>query len=161
MRSKLILWPNNFHSRESFFDFGKVFKEPTKEHGVKFTTDGFVSRPVKLREVLFIDTDDFRLYNNAFWRCGGAKCHESQWIVPLVLAVTVLVSTYLVRIKTMWRQAPITGVLVIAGGIVGHSAKVGIARGLHKVAEVIFGWVVGILVSALMSKVWLVLRAVR
>ena len=63
---KLILRPNKFHSRESFFEFGKVFKAPAKEHGVKFASDGFESQPVKLREVLFIDTDDFRLYNNAF-----------------------------------------------------------------------------------------------
>jgi len=63
---KLILRPNKFHSRESFFDFGKVFKEPAKEFGVKYTPDGFVNQPVKIREVLFVDTEDFRLYNNAF-----------------------------------------------------------------------------------------------
>ena len=63
---KLILRPNKFHSRESFFDFGKVFREPAKEHGVKYTTEGFIQQPVKIREVLFVDTDDFRLYNNAF-----------------------------------------------------------------------------------------------
>ena len=63
---KLILRPNKFHSRESFFDFGKVFKEPAKEHGVKYTTEGFIQQPVKIREVLFVDTDDFRLYNHAF-----------------------------------------------------------------------------------------------
>jgi hypothetical protein len=63
---KLILRPNKFHSRESFFDFGKVFREPAKEHGVKYTTEGFIEQPVKIREVLFVDTDDFRLYNNAF-----------------------------------------------------------------------------------------------
>jgi len=63
---KLILRPNKFHSRESFFDFGKVFKEPAKEHGVKFSVAGFDAQPVKIREVLFIDTEDFRLYNNAF-----------------------------------------------------------------------------------------------
>src|ERR1700759_2319027 len=62
---KLILRPNKFHSRESFFDFGKVFKEPAKEHGVKFSVAGFDVEPVKIREVLFIDTEDFRLYNNA------------------------------------------------------------------------------------------------
>ena len=39
---KLILRPNKFHSRESFFDFGKVFREPAKEHGVRYTTDGFL-----------------------------------------------------------------------------------------------------------------------
>jgi hypothetical protein len=63
---KLILRPNKFHSRESFFEFGKVMREPAKEHGVKYTTEGFIEQPVKIREVLFVDTDDFRLYNNAF-----------------------------------------------------------------------------------------------
>lgn len=63
---KLILRPNKFHSRESFFDFGKVFKAPAKQHGVKFDVAGFDVQPVKIREVIFVDTDDFRLYNNAF-----------------------------------------------------------------------------------------------
>ena len=63
---KLILKPNKFHSRQSLFDFGKVMREPAKEHNVKFSGAGFESQPVQIREVLFIDTDDFRLYNNAF-----------------------------------------------------------------------------------------------
>ena len=63
---KLILRPNKFHSRDSLFDFGKAFKEPAKEHGVKYTTGDFKEQPVKIREVLFADTEDFRLYNNAF-----------------------------------------------------------------------------------------------
>jgi hypothetical protein len=63
---KLILRPNKFHSRASFFDFGRVFKEPAKEHSVKFSVAGCDVQPVKIREVLFIDTEDFRLYNNAF-----------------------------------------------------------------------------------------------
>jgi hypothetical protein len=63
---KLILRPNKFVSRQSLFDFGKVMHEPAKKHGVKFANDGFESQPVKIREVLFIDTEDFRLYNHAF-----------------------------------------------------------------------------------------------
>jgi hypothetical protein len=63
---KLLLRPNKFVSRESFFDFGKTMRGPAREHGVKFATDGFLSEPVQIREVIFIDTDDFRLYNNAF-----------------------------------------------------------------------------------------------
>ena len=63
---KLILRPNKFVSRQSFFDFGKAFKEPAKEHGVKYSLAGFDQQAVKIREVLFIDTEDFRLYNNAF-----------------------------------------------------------------------------------------------
>jgi len=35
---------------------------------------------------------------------GGSR----EWKLPLALAVTVLVSSYLIHIQTMWRQAPIT-----------------------------------------------------
>jgi uncharacterized membrane protein YccC len=80
----------------------------------------------------------------------------SDWLIPFALAVTVLISSYVVRIKTMWRQAPITAAVVIAAAISGQSGRVGLDRGLHKVAEVIFGCVVGLMVSWLMSKVWLV-----
>jgi uncharacterized membrane protein YccC len=81
---------------------------------------------------------------------------RGDWMFPFALALTVLISTYVVRIKTMWRQAPITAAVVIAAGISGGSSLVGIERGLHKVAEVVFGCLVGLLVSWLMSKVWLV-----
>jgi hypothetical protein len=63
---KLILRPNKFVSRESLFAFGKTMREPSKQHGVKFSSAGFESQPVQIREILFIDTEDFRLYNNAF-----------------------------------------------------------------------------------------------
>jgi uncharacterized membrane protein YccC len=76
--------------------------------------------------------------------------------VPFALAVTVLISSTMIRIKTMWRQAPITAAIVIAAGISQGSKAAGIGSGLHKVAEVIFGCLVGLLVSWLMSKVWLV-----
>lgn len=81
---------------------------------------------------------------------------RSDWMVPIALAATVLVSTYLVRIKTMWRQAPLTTVIIIAAGLSKGSTLAGIEQGLHKVAEVIFGCVMGVLVSLLMSRVWLV-----
>lgn len=63
---KLVLRPNRFASRESLFEFGEVMREPAKEHGVGFANKGFVEQPLKIREVLFIDTEDFLLYNNAF-----------------------------------------------------------------------------------------------
>jgi len=78
---------------------------------------------------------------------------ENLWKLPTALAVTVLVSSYVIHVQTMWRQAPITAAIVIAAGI-EHSKLTGIERGLHKVAEVIFGCVVGVVVSWLMSKVW-------
>jgi len=80
----------------------------------------------------------------------------SDLMLPFALALTVLVSTYVVRIKTMWRQAPITAAIVIAAEVSRGSTLVGIEKGLHKVAEVIFGCLVGLLVSLFMSRLWLV-----
>ena len=89
----------------------------------------------------------------AFLLLGSGKPR----MVPVALGITVLISSYLVRVKTMWRQAPITAAIVIAASLASAS-KVGLERGLHRVAEVLFGSVVGMLVSWLMSKVWLVRR---
>ena len=63
---KMMLRPNHFVSRDSLFSFGDVLKGPAKECGVGFSTKGFHASPLKIREVLFVDTRDFRLYNNAF-----------------------------------------------------------------------------------------------
>jgi uncharacterized membrane protein YccC len=79
---------------------------------------------------------------------------SSEWKLPLALAVTVLVSSYVIQIQTMWRQAPITAAIVIAAGLTHHSKLTGIEHGLHKVAEVIFGCLVGLVVTWAMSKVW-------
>jgi hypothetical protein len=66
LECKLILRPNHFDSRKSLFDFAKVMKKPAAENHVKFSTEEFVDAPLQIREVLFMDTADFRLYNNAF-----------------------------------------------------------------------------------------------
>ena len=63
---KLILRPNHFTSRASLFDFEKVLRAPAKQSGVVFTKGHAAQLPVQIREVLFVDTHDFRLYNNAF-----------------------------------------------------------------------------------------------
>jgi hypothetical protein len=63
---KLILRPNHFNSRESLFSFGDVMRKPAEEIGVSFSSKGYHAAPLKIREVLFVDTHDFRLYNNAF-----------------------------------------------------------------------------------------------
>jgi uncharacterized membrane protein YccC len=86
----------------------------------------------------------------AFMLAGGS----TDWILPLGLAVTVLISSYLVRIPTMWRQAPIAAALVIASGLSEHSAAKGIADGLIKVSQVLLGCVVGLVISFLMSRLW-------
>jgi hypothetical protein len=89
-----------------------------------------------------------------FLLMGGRE----DWNLSLALATTVLISSYVVRIKTMWRQAPITAAVVIASAITSDSSALGIQRGLHKVAEVVFGCLVGVTVSVVMSRVWVIGR---
>jgi len=63
---KLILKSNRFISRDSLFEFKKVIRRPAEKNGVGFKTKGFSKKSIKIREVLFVDTPDFKLYNNAF-----------------------------------------------------------------------------------------------
>ena len=81
---------------------------------------------------------------------GGAN----EWKLPLALAVTVLLSSYVIHIQTMWRQAPITAAIVIAAGLEHNSKLTGVEHGLHKVAEVLLGCLMGLVVSWAMSKLW-------
>ncbi len=78
----------------------------------------------------------------------------TPWKLPFALAVTVLVSTYVVRIPVMWRQAPITAAIIIAGTLHPHPGLTARELGLLRVTEVILGSVVGIAVSWLMAMVW-------
>jgi hypothetical protein len=64
--SKLILKPDRFVSRRKMFSFGKLVKASADRCNVKFTRWKYKDVPFKLREVIFFDTPDFRLYNNAF-----------------------------------------------------------------------------------------------
>jgi len=92
-----------------------------------------------------------------FMLLGGHR----DWKLPLALAVTVLISSYLVKITTMWRQAPITAAIVISSGIVHQSKMTGIEHGLHKVAEVLLGCLMGLAVSYFMSRIWHIPEAAK
>lgn len=86
----------------------------------------------------------------SFLLIGGSQ----EWQLPVALAATVLLSTYVVRVQVMWRQAPITAALIIAAPI-SHNTTLGAAElGLRRVGEVLLGCVTGLAVSWTMSKVW-------
>lgn len=78
----------------------------------------------------------------------------SDWKLPLAMSAAVLVSTYVVRQPTMFRQAPITAAIVIAAGLEKHSKLSGVELGVRRVGEVLLGCVVGILVSWAMARLW-------
>ena len=79
---------------------------------------------------------------------------RTEWQLPFAMAVTVLLSSYVIRVPAMWRQAPITAAIVIAGGLQHHDKLTGMEQGIHRVVEVLFGCVVGIAVAWLLSKIW-------
>ncbi len=66
LEAKLILRPDRFVSVDSFRDFGKLVQRTAKDLKVGFITDPKVGRRPDIREIVFMDTPDFRLYNNAF-----------------------------------------------------------------------------------------------
>jgi uncharacterized membrane protein YccC len=78
----------------------------------------------------------------------------SDWKLPTSLAVSVLLSVYVVRVPVMWRQAPITAALIIAAGLTHHTKLTAAEVGLRRVGEVMLGCIVGLVVSWLASKVW-------
>ena len=66
LEAKLILKPDRFTSVQSFRDFGAIVKRTAKKVGVGFIADPDSERRPEVREIVFGDTPDFRLYNNAF-----------------------------------------------------------------------------------------------
>jgi hypothetical protein len=66
LESKIILKGDRFTAVQSFHDFGKLVWQTAEQTGVGYSTREFEGRRPQIREVLFMDTSDFRLYNNAF-----------------------------------------------------------------------------------------------
>ncbi len=65
LECKLILTPDRFTSAKVFLEYGKLVARTAKEFGIGYIDKGIVLNP-QIREVLFLDTPDFQLYNNAF-----------------------------------------------------------------------------------------------
>ncbi|MEY2668527.1 MAG: hypothetical protein RJA59_1165, partial [Pseudomonadota bacterium] len=66
VESKIILRPERFVSRQAFWDFARIVKRVAKEAGVGFSSEGFEEERPQIREVVFLDTADFRLYRAGF-----------------------------------------------------------------------------------------------
>jgi hypothetical protein len=66
LEAKLILKPDRFTSVESFRDFGRLVQKTAKKVGVGFIPDPKTGLRPSIREIIFLDTPDFRLYNNSF-----------------------------------------------------------------------------------------------
>ena len=66
LESKIILKPERFTSVKSFLEFGKLVAQVAKEADVTYEASYQSGQKPQIREVVFFDTADFKLYNNAF-----------------------------------------------------------------------------------------------
>jgi len=66
LECKIILNGDRFTSMESFNEFAKLVKRAAENADIEFSRKGFKELRPQIREVLFLDTHDFKLYNHAF-----------------------------------------------------------------------------------------------
>lgn len=66
LQGKLLLKPDRLSSLEQFHDFGKLIKRQAKSLNVGFVEDPEARRKPHVREIVFGDTKDFRLYKRDF-----------------------------------------------------------------------------------------------
>jgi uncharacterized membrane protein YccC len=114
------------------------------------TSDPAMKQAVLILRSRIINTLVGCLVGLLFIAVGGTKL----LMLPLAMAVTVLLASYVVRIQTMWRQAPISAAFVIAASLEHQSRTGGLVAGATRMGEVLFGCIVGIVVAWIVSVVW-------
>jgi len=66
LECKIILKPDRFTSKQGFIDFAKIVKHAAEKADIELSTGHLEGQRPEIREVVFLDTSDFRLYNHAF-----------------------------------------------------------------------------------------------
>jgi uncharacterized membrane protein YccC len=75
-------------------------------------------------------------------------------VLPLALGATVLVSSYVFQVPRYWRIAPTTAALVVASSLERESRKIGLEISVHRVAEVMLGSFMAVVVAFVMARIW-------
>ena len=75
-------------------------------------------------------------------------------VLPLALGATVLVSSYVFNVPRYWRIAPTTAALVVASSLERESRKIGLEVSVHRVAEVMLGSFMAVVVAYVMARIW-------
>lgn len=66
LQCKLIVKPERFTSRRVFKEFAELVRRAADATGVDYDSTSKLQERPEVREVLFLDTGDFHLYNHAF-----------------------------------------------------------------------------------------------
>jgi uncharacterized membrane protein YccC len=114
------------------------------------TSDPLMKQAVRMMRARVINTVVGCLVGLLFIAVSG----PALIMLPTAIAMTVLLSSYVVRIRMMWRQAPISAAFVISAGLEHHTRQSGLIAGGYRVGEVLAGCAVGIVVAWIVSIVW-------
>jgi hypothetical protein len=66
LECKLILKADRFISVKSFYEYGAIVRQAADQCDIAYSTKNVDRTRPKIREILLLDTADFRFYNNAF-----------------------------------------------------------------------------------------------
>jgi hypothetical protein len=66
LECKIILKADRFTSLQCYHDFGAIMEHVAEQAGIDVSTGHLAGQRPQVKEVVFLDTADFRLYNNAF-----------------------------------------------------------------------------------------------
>ena len=66
LECKIILKPDRFTSKKGFLDFARLVRRAAETADIDLSSEHLDDERPHIREVVFLDTADFRLYNNAF-----------------------------------------------------------------------------------------------
>ena len=66
LECKIVLKGDRVTAESNFDDFAKIVKRAAQNSDVDFSRKEFKDARPQIREVLFLDTEDFQLYNHAF-----------------------------------------------------------------------------------------------
>lgn len=66
LQGKLLVKPDRLSSLDRFRELGKLARRTAKSLNVGFREDPEVDESPRVREIIFVDTPDFRLYKNGF-----------------------------------------------------------------------------------------------
>jgi uncharacterized membrane protein YccC len=114
------------------------------------TSDPLIKQAVLVMRARIINTLVGCLVGLLFIAIGGS----ALIMLPIAMAITVLLSSYVIRIQTMWRQAPISAAFVISAGQERHTRYDGLIAGGHRMLEVLAGCIVGIIASWIIAVIW-------
>lgn len=75
-----------------------------------------------------------------------------DWLLPPLLACTVLICTNMIKTSGSWKIAPATSALIITSALVENSSLIGFEQALRRAGEVLFGSLIALLISAILTK---------